>query len=85
MSFRGNYSLSSAEYEAVIEFYADVKPGYRRIPGDRHLELVLDKAAGGWWPRLLKEASKVSFTEGFAQNMNGDTGISVPFVRVHFF
>uniref|UniRef100_A0A0N5AUY6 CS domain-containing protein n=1 Tax=Syphacia muris TaxID=451379 RepID=A0A0N5AUY6_9BILA len=63
LQVKGNYSGSSAEYEAKIEFYADVKTEYRRIPGDRHLELVLDKEASGWWPRLLKNASKVPWVK----------------------
>lgn len=57
---RGRYAGAETEYEATVEFYADVKTDYRKIDSDRHLELVLNKEAAGWWPRLLKAQGKVS-------------------------
>ncbi|VDK30033.1 unnamed protein product [Gongylonema pulchrum] len=54
-TFGGNKTL----YEASLEFYDNIKTDYRKIDNNRHLELVINKEASKWWPRLLKDAVKV--------------------------
>uniref|UniRef100_F1LDJ8 CS domain-containing protein n=2 Tax=Ascaris TaxID=6251 RepID=F1LDJ8_ASCSU len=60
---KGRYAGAETEYEATVEFYADVKTDYRKIDSDRHLELVLNKEAAGWWPRLLKAQGKIPWVK----------------------
>lgn len=53
-------------YECSLEFYGDLDAeSYRRIAGDRRVELVipkkLDAGKGSWWPRLLKSSGRVAW------------------------
>ncbi|VDM38990.1 unnamed protein product [Toxocara canis] len=63
LHIKGKYAGAETEYEATVEFYADVKTDYRKIDNDRHLELVLNKETSGWWPRLLKTQGKVPWVK----------------------
>ncbi len=58
----------------------------RKIPNDRHVEMVVDKAEPGWWPRLIADKGKqhwlkVNFDKwvdedeaGYADDMDGPGG-----------
>uniref|UniRef100_F1LDG6 CS domain-containing protein n=1 Tax=Ascaris suum TaxID=6253 RepID=F1LDG6_ASCSU len=71
---KGRYAGAETEYEATVEFYADVKTDYRKIDSDRHLELVLNKEAAGWWPRLLKAQGKVPWVKVDFSKYMADAG-----------
>jgi hypothetical protein len=48
------------KYEAELEFFGKLKGDERRkIETDRRIEFVIPKAEEKWWPRLLKEKTKV--------------------------
>jgi len=52
---RGN-----SQYEAVLQLYDKIAgDDLRKISTDRRLEFVIPKEKAGWWPRLLKEKTKV--------------------------
>ncbi|KAL3074988.1 hypothetical protein niasHS_014433 [Heterodera schachtii] len=47
-------------YEADLELFGNLKGGERRkIATDRRVEFVIPKEKEEWWPRLLKEKTKV--------------------------
>uniref|UniRef100_A0AC34QTZ4 CS domain-containing protein n=1 Tax=Panagrolaimus sp. JU765 TaxID=591449 RepID=A0AC34QTZ4_9BILA len=47
-------------YEANLNLYDKVIPeNYHKVDTTRQLELVIAKAEANWWPRLLKESTKV--------------------------
>jgi len=53
-------SAPHQDYECKLDFCGEIDASkYRRISSSRHVELVIPKSAKGWWPRLLKDASKV--------------------------
>ncbi|VDK87846.1 unnamed protein product [Onchocerca ochengi] len=61
---KGTYGGSKAHYEATLDFYAGVKPeDYRKIDNGRHLELVINKEASQWWPRLAKSNAKLPWVK----------------------
>ncbi|VDK53417.1 unnamed protein product [Anisakis simplex] len=60
---KGKYAGAETQYEATIEFYADIKTDYRKSASGRNLELVINKEAAGWWPRLLKGTGKVAWVK----------------------
>uniref|UniRef100_A0A915D3F0 SGS domain-containing protein n=1 Tax=Ditylenchus dipsaci TaxID=166011 RepID=A0A915D3F0_9BILA len=50
----------SEEYEAVFQFFSKLKgSNIRQKSTDRRIELVIPKEEPKWWPRLLKESTKV--------------------------
>lgn len=58
MNFRG--TKGSEVYEAELQLYGNLKGDERRqVATDRRVELVIPKETSEWWPRLLKEKSKV--------------------------
>ena len=59
MDFRGS-DHSNQVYEANLTLYEKVDPAtIHKVDTTRQLELVIGKVENNWWPRLLKESTKV--------------------------
>lgn len=64
LHLKGTGGHEKTKYECTLEFYGEVDAEkYRRITGDRRVELVIPKKLtdnkGSWWPRLLKGSGRV--------------------------
>ncbi|KAI1731803.1 SGS domain-containing protein [Ditylenchus destructor] len=56
--FRG--IKEAEEYEADLELYGDLKGDeLRQTVGDCRIELIIPKESTEWWPRLLKNQTKI--------------------------
>jgi hypothetical protein len=73
-------------WRLVLRVFVYFAQNVRKIPNDRHVEMVVDKAEPGWWPRLIADKGKqhwlkVNFDKwvdeddaGYADDMDGPGG-----------
>ncbi|KAI1728315.1 co-chaperone protein daf-41 [Ditylenchus destructor] len=63
-SFKIKGTKGDDVYEADLQLYGKLKGNDRRqIATDRRVELVIPKVTAEWWPRLLKEKTKMPWVK----------------------
>ncbi|KAE9550340.1 hypothetical protein FO519_006446 [Halicephalobus sp. NKZ332] len=81
-SFKG-LDGSNQVYEVSLNFYDKVDPAtLHKADTSRHLEMVIEKVEPNWWPRLLKDNTKMPWIKvdfnnlpaGFDPSSLGDLG-----------
>jgi hypothetical protein len=66
LSFKGHSHTKNVTYQVGLNFFEEIDPKESKVNHtDRDIELVLRKKElkEEYWPRLLKEAGKVSINE----------------------